>query len=103
VLRGPPCLFLGAAAAAYGGWHGELLIDERARFGGGDGAILQVADRVGLAAGEGEPGPFGEAGRDDAEGFEVVGAALGHLCVVDRGELRVELAGGVRGLDQLSA
>jgi hypothetical protein len=46
---------------------------------------------------------FGESGDDYAQCFEVRCAAFGHLHVVDRGQLRIELAGGVGGLDQLAA
>jgi DNA-binding CsgD family transcriptional regulator len=64
---------------------------------------VEIADRVGVAAGKGQPGAFGETGRHHAQCREVGGAAFGHLRVVDRGELRVDLPGGVRGLDQLGS
>jgi hypothetical protein len=69
----------------------------------GDRLSVEVADDLWLAAGQGQPGPLGESGGDHAQGLAVGGATLGHLGVVDRGELRVELAGGVGGLDELAA
>jgi len=49
------------------------------------------------AAVEHGPGAFGEVAGDGAAGFEVGGAAFGHLQVVDPGELGVLAAGGVGG------
>jgi hypothetical protein len=63
------------------------------------GRPFGVADDVGHAAVHHGPGSFGEVGRDDAEGAEVVFAALDHLHVVDAGELGVLPAGGVGGAD----
>jgi len=39
------------------------------------------------------PEPFGQPGRHDAGGFEVLGAAFDHLLVVDPGRLGVLFAG----------
>ena len=62
---------------------------------GADGAAVDVADDVGLAALHDEQGSFGEAGGDHAQRFGVVGSSLDDLAVIDRGELRVDPAGGL--------
>jgi hypothetical protein len=62
-----------------------------------------VADLIGGAAVQGRPGSFGEVPGDDAAGLEVGGAALGHLHVVDPGELGVLAAGGVGGAEERGA
>jgi hypothetical protein len=55
----------------------------------GDRGAVGVADDVRHAAVHDGPEPFGEAGSHDAAGLEVLGAAFGHLLVVDPGELGV--------------
>jgi hypothetical protein len=47
--------------------------------------------------------PFREVPGHDAAGLEVGGAALGHLQVVDPGQLRVLAAGGISSLEQRGA
>jgi len=68
-----------------------------------DWVAVVVADHIGGAAVEHGPGPFGEVPGDDAAGFEVGGAPLGHLQVVDPGELGVLPAGGVGGAEERGA
>src|SRR3974390_731676 len=98
-LRGLPRL-LAAPPGADLGWHGPVFGDDRLGCRGGDGPAVGVADDVGGAAAHHGPGPLGEAGGDDAERAEMVLAALGHLLVVDAGELGVLPAGVAGGADQ---
>ena len=84
---------LAAPPGADLGWHGPVLGDDRLGLGRGDRPAVGVADDVGGAAAHDGPGPLGQAGRDDAQRAEMVLAALGHLLVVDAGELGVLLAG----------
>jgi len=58
---------------------------------------LPLLSHIRGAAAQDGPGPFGEVPGDDAAGLEVIGAAFGHLGVVDLGELGVLAAGGVGG------
>ena len=92
-------MFVRPSSAANVGGDGELLGDELAGLRRADRSALEIADDVGLGCGQGAPGAFGETCSDYAQCFEVWGASLGHLRVVDRGQLRIELAGGVGGLD----
>jgi hypothetical protein len=103
LLRGPSRQFVGPSSAPNVGRDGELLGDEFAGLLGADRPALKITDGVGFCSGEGEPRAFGEASGNHAQGFEVRCSSLGHLRVVDRGQLRIELAGGVGGLDQLAA
>src|SRR5215831_8513340 len=81
-LRGLPRL-LAAPPGAGLGRHGPVRRDDGFGLRGGDGAAVGVADDIRGAAAHDGPGSFGEVGGGDAEGAEVVFAALGHLLVVD--------------------
>src|SRR5215471_76397 len=96
-LRGLPRYLAAAAAFADLFGHGPAFGDDLLGFGGGGGVAVVVADHIRGAAVQDGPGPFGEVPGDDAAGLEVVGAAFGHLGVVDLGELGVLAAGGVGG------
>src|SRR3546814_585874 len=101
-LGGLPRLLAAASGSDFGG-DGPVLGDDRFGFGGGDGAAVGVADDVGHAAVHDRPGTLGEVRSDDAEGAEVVLAALDHLHVVEASELGVLLAGVISGADQRGA
>src|SRR6185437_12966685 len=94
-LRGLPRYLAVAAAFADLFGHGPAVGDDLLRLGGGDRVALVVADLIGGAAVQDRPGAFSEVPGDDAAGLQVSGAALGHLHVVDPGELGVLAAGGV--------
>jgi hypothetical protein len=64
------------------------------------GFAVVIADHVRRAAVHRRPGPLGQVPGDDAAGFEVPGAAPGHLQVIDPGQLRVLLTGAVGGADE---
>src|SRR5215472_14650942 len=96
-LRGLPRYLAAAAAFADLFGHGPAFGDDLLGFGGGGGVAVVVADHIRGAAVQDGPGPFGEVPGDDAAGLEVVGAAFGHLGVVDLGELGVLAAGGAGG------
>src|SRR5215467_3433722 len=101
LVRGLPRLcFSGPAACSDVVGNGPLLGDDRLGLGGCDRGSVGVGDVVGHAPVQHGPGPFGQPGGHDAEGLEVVGAAVDQLRVVDLGQLRVLFAGVVGGPDQ---
>src|SRR5262245_63574940 len=99
-LWGLPRWFAAAAAFADLLGDGPAFGDDLLGLVGGDRVAVVVADRMGGAAVQDRPGPFGEVAGDDAAGLEVGGAAFGHLQVVDPGELGVLAAGGAGGADE---
>ena len=76
-----------------------VLGDDIAALGGGHGLAVGVAQPVGLPAAPAGHDP-GQQHRGDVAGRGVVVVALAHQSDVSGGDLGVDLAGGVGGLEQ---